>query len=59
MARMNRYPHMKCFMESEAAGDDQLLRGELITIINIMAGRLNTKSLRPHVVAPVGTFTPY
>jgi hypothetical protein len=46
-------------MESEAAGDDQLLRGELITIINIMAGRLNTKSLCPHVVAPVGTSTPY
>ncbi|PYI00547.1 hypothetical protein BO78DRAFT_329788 [Aspergillus sclerotiicarbonarius CBS 121057] len=50
-------PHMKCLMESDAVGDERLLRGELITIINIMTGRLNTKSLRPHVLAPVMVFS--
>ncbi|OGM39297.1 hypothetical protein ABOM_011967 [Aspergillus bombycis] len=46
-------PHMKCLMESEVAGDDRLLRGELIAIVKIMTARLNTKSLRTHTVAPV------
>ncbi|KAB8225398.1 hypothetical protein BDV33DRAFT_198779 [Aspergillus novoparasiticus] len=48
-----RLPHMKCLMENEVAGDDRLLRGELIAIGKIMTAWLNTKSLRPHTVAPV------
>ncbi|KAI9041454.1 uncharacterized protein KD926_006850 [Aspergillus affinis] len=48
-------PHMKCMMEGgEAVGDDRLLRGEILAIIQVMAGRLNTKSVRPHVLALVG-----
>ncbi|KAH8423130.1 uncharacterized protein LDX57_000886 [Aspergillus melleus] len=46
-------PHVKCMMESDSVEDDRLLRGEIITIIQIMAGRLNTKSVRAHVMAPV------
>ncbi|KAB8257904.1 hypothetical protein BDV32DRAFT_126626 [Aspergillus pseudonomiae] len=46
-------PHMKCLIHSEATGDNRLLRGELIAIVKIMTARLNTKSLRPHTVAPV------
>ncbi|KAE8335339.1 hypothetical protein BDV24DRAFT_171433 [Aspergillus arachidicola] len=48
-----RLPHMKCLMESEVTGDNRLLRGELIAIVKIMTARLNTKSFRPHTVAPV------
>lgn len=40
-------------LESDAFGDDRLLRGEIMTITDIMAARLRTKSLRPHIVAPV------
>ncbi|PYI01199.1 hypothetical protein BO78DRAFT_464824 [Aspergillus sclerotiicarbonarius CBS 121057] len=46
-------PHMKCLMESEATGDDRLLRSEIVAIIKTMVARLNTKSLRPHLMAPV------
>lgn len=47
------YPHFKVMLESEINGDDRLLRGEIITITDIMATRLKTKSLRQHTVAPV------
>ncbi|KAE8154999.1 hypothetical protein BDV25DRAFT_146821 [Aspergillus avenaceus] len=47
------YPHFKAILESEAIGDDRLLRGEIMTITDIMATRLRTKSLRPHIVAPI------
>ncbi|KAJ6187773.1 hypothetical protein N7519_002681 [Penicillium mononematosum] len=33
--------------------DDRLLRGEIMTITDIMAARLKTKSLRQHIVAPM------
>ncbi|KAF5864251.1 hypothetical protein ETB97_008248 [Aspergillus alliaceus] len=46
-------PHIKCLIESEAISDDRLLRGELMAIIKIMIGRLDTKSLDTHIVAPV------
>ncbi|RAK96359.1 uncharacterized protein BO80DRAFT_392121 [Aspergillus ibericus CBS 121593] len=46
-------PHVKCLMESEATGDNRLLRSEIVAIIQTMVARLNTKSLRPHIVAPV------
>lgn len=52
-ARDEPLPHMKCMMESELDGDDRLLRGELVAIIRTMATRLRTRSLRPHVMAPV------
>ncbi|RAK79452.1 uncharacterized protein BO72DRAFT_457114 [Aspergillus fijiensis CBS 313.89] len=45
-------PHFKVMLESDAFGDDRLLRGEIMTITDIMAARLRTKSLRPHIVAP-------
>ncbi|KGO41765.1 hypothetical protein PEX1_031160 [Penicillium expansum] len=47
------YPHFKVIVESDVNGDDRLLRGEIMTITNIMAARLRTKSLRPHIVAPL------
>ncbi|GKZ40207.1 hypothetical protein AbraIFM66950_003407, partial [Aspergillus brasiliensis] len=31
------YPHFKAMLESEAIGDDRLLRGEIMTITDIMA----------------------
>ncbi|KAF9252396.1 hypothetical protein CBS147333_256 [Penicillium roqueforti] len=37
----------------EANGDGRLLRGEIMTITGIMAGRLRSKRLRAHVVAPM------
>ncbi|KAJ5584402.1 uncharacterized protein N7459_004202 [Penicillium hispanicum] len=46
-------PHFKAILESEAYGDDRLLRGEIMTITDMMAGRLRTKSLHPHIVAPM------
>ncbi|PYI05894.1 hypothetical protein BO78DRAFT_397749 [Aspergillus sclerotiicarbonarius CBS 121057] len=46
-------PHMKCLLANDIPGDDRLTRGELISIVNIMVGRLHTKHLRPHVLAPV------
>ncbi|KAE8349395.1 hypothetical protein BDV28DRAFT_141316 [Aspergillus coremiiformis] len=47
------FPHCKVIVESGVNGDDRLLRGEIMTITDIMYGRLNTKALRPHIVAPV------
>ncbi|RAH87673.1 hypothetical protein BO86DRAFT_351692 [Aspergillus japonicus CBS 114.51] len=46
-------PHFKRLVRSEVAGDERLLRGELITIINSMINRLSFKSTLPHKVAPV------
>ena len=51
----SNYPHFKVMLASDAMGDDRLLRGEIVTITDIMAARLRTKSLRPHIVAPVRT----
>ncbi|KAJ5491893.1 hypothetical protein N7453_009990 [Penicillium expansum] len=47
------YPHFKVIVESDVNGDDRLLRGEIMTITDIMAARLRTKSLRPHIIAPL------
>ncbi|GLA22770.1 hypothetical protein M752DRAFT_329032 [Aspergillus phoenicis ATCC 13157] len=47
------YPHFKAMLESEAIGDNRLLRGEIMTITDIMAARLRTRSLRPHINAPL------
>ncbi|PYI16464.1 hypothetical protein BO99DRAFT_390659 [Aspergillus violaceofuscus CBS 115571] len=47
-------PYFKVMLESDAIGDEsKLLRGEIMTITDIMAARLRTKSLRPHIVAPI------
>lgn len=47
-------PHMKVLMYSGIIGNkDKLFRGELLAVIDVMYGRLNTKSLRPHTIAPV------
>ncbi|KAJ5969732.1 hypothetical protein N7501_005980 [Penicillium viridicatum] len=43
----------KVILESDVNGGDRLLRGEIMTITDIMAARLRTKSLRPHIVAPI------
>ncbi|GLA90878.1 hypothetical protein AtubIFM57143_000485 [Aspergillus tubingensis] len=40
-------------LESEAIGDGRLLRGEIMTITDIMAARLRTRSLRSHIIAPM------
>lgn len=47
------YPHFKVIVESRAIGDNRLLRGEVMTITDIMATRLREKPLRPHIIAPV------
>lgn len=47
------YPHFKVMLESDANGDDRLLRGEIMTITDIMTTRLRSKSLGSHIVAPV------
>lgn len=48
---------MKWWMYNEVEGVDddngKLTRGEIISITKVMIARLNTKSLRPHVIAPV------
>ena len=38
---------------SSMTANRKLLREELLAIIDVMRGQLNTKSLRPHVIAPV------
>ncbi|OOF97551.1 hypothetical protein ASPCADRAFT_129231 [Aspergillus carbonarius ITEM 5010] len=53
----SNYPHFKVMLASDAMGDDRLLRGEIVTITDIMAARLRTKSLRPHIVAPILVFS--
>ncbi|OJD23817.1 hypothetical protein ACJ73_04830 [Blastomyces percursus] len=51
-------PHMKVLMYSGIIGnEDELFRGELLEIIDVMCRRLNTKSLRPHIIAPVLLFS--
>ncbi|GKZ23591.1 hypothetical protein AbraIFM66951_009864 [Aspergillus brasiliensis] len=46
-------PHMKAIVENDAIGDDTLLRGEIMTISDIMRARLRSNTLRPHIVAPM------
>ncbi|GES63202.1 dienelactone hydrolase family protein [Aspergillus terreus] len=48
---------MKCIVETDVIGDDRLVRGELITILQVMRGRLHTKYRRSHIVAPVMLFS--
>jgi hypothetical protein len=50
------YPHFKVIVESEVNGDDRLLRGEIMTITDIMTARLKTDVLNQHIVVPVGPF---
>lgn len=45
-------PHMKCIVETHVIGDDRLIRSELITILQVMRGRLHTRYPRSHIVAP-------
>ncbi|GKZ80055.1 hypothetical protein AnigIFM56816_004270 [Aspergillus niger] len=47
------HPHMKAIVENDVIGDNRLLRGEIMTITDIMRGRLRSKTLRPHIVAPM------
>lgn len=44
---------MKAIVENDVIGDNRLLRGEIMTITDIMRVRLRSKTLRPHIVAPV------
>jgi hypothetical protein len=44
---------MKASMVYNIDGDERLLRGELLTLIRIMEGRLSLKSLAEHVLVPV------
>ncbi|OQE15549.1 hypothetical protein PENFLA_c031G04856 [Penicillium flavigenum] len=41
------YPHFKVILEIEAIGDDRLLRGEIMTITDIMAARLKDQVAPP------------
>ncbi|GKZ20232.1 hypothetical protein AbraIFM66951_001439 [Aspergillus brasiliensis] len=50
---LESYRVQLAMLESEAIGDDRLLRGEIMTITDIMAARLRTKSLRLHIIAPM------
>ncbi|PLB37005.1 uncharacterized protein BDW47DRAFT_126690 [Aspergillus candidus] len=59
-----RHPHMKVLMYSSSSSSiittepHHLLHEELLlVIIDVMLGRLNTQSLRPHIVAPVILFS--
>ena len=44
---------MKAMVISDAVRDERLLRGEVLTIIDIMRGRLTHKATRAHIDAPV------
>lgn len=49
---------MKVLMYTSATvKEDQLFRGELLAIIDVMRGRLHTKSLRSSTIAPVRLFS--
>ncbi|KAK2768593.1 hypothetical protein FQN54_000449 [Arachnomyces sp. PD_36] len=51
-------PHMKVLMRSNITGNEnELFRGELVAVADVMRGRLHTKSLRPHMIAPVLLFS--
>ncbi|OAX77498.1 hypothetical protein ACJ72_08203 [Emergomyces africanus] len=51
-------PHMKVLVYSGIIGNrDELFRGELLAIIDVMCRWLNTKSLRLHIIAPVLLFS--
>ncbi|RAH49883.1 uncharacterized protein BO95DRAFT_511275 [Aspergillus brunneoviolaceus CBS 621.78] len=50
-------PHFRCLLRREVAGDERLLRGELITIVNSMINRLSFKSTLPHTIAPVMVYS--
>ncbi|QVM12355.1 hypothetical protein D8B26_006985 [Coccidioides posadasii str. Silveira] len=53
-----KVPHMKVLMYSGIIGNEhELFRGELLAIIDVMCGRLNTRSLRSHIIAPVLLFS--
>ncbi|GLA93930.1 hypothetical protein AtubIFM57143_000783 [Aspergillus tubingensis] len=46
-------PHIKAIVENDAIGDGRLLRGEIMTITDIMRARLRSNTLRLHIVAPM------
>ncbi|GFN10638.1 hypothetical protein AtubIFM55763_009564 [Aspergillus tubingensis] len=46
-------PHIKAIVENEAIGDGRLLRGEIMTIKDIMRARPRSNTLRLHIVAPM------
>lgn len=50
-------PHIKAIVENDAIGDGRLLRGEIMTITDIMRARLGSNTLRLHIVAPVQSFS--
>ncbi|KAE8147338.1 hypothetical protein BDV25DRAFT_160576 [Aspergillus avenaceus] len=50
-------PHMKCMVIHATEGDERLLRGELLTIIDIIRGRLSHKATRASVNAPILLFS--
>nr|KMM68380.1 hypothetical protein CPAG_04709 [Coccidioides posadasii RMSCC 3488] len=53
-----KVPHMKVLMYSGIIGNEhELFRGELLAIIDVMCGRLNTRSLRSHIIAPVSALS--
>ncbi|OQE44794.1 hypothetical protein PENCOP_c002G08485 [Penicillium coprophilum] len=47
------YPHFKVVLESEVNGDDRLLRGEIMTITNVMTARLKPELPSEHLIAPI------
>ncbi|KAJ5177574.1 uncharacterized protein N7500_000273 [Penicillium coprophilum] len=47
------YPHFKVVLESEVDRDDRLLRGEIMTIADIMTARLKPQLPLEHTIAPV------
>lgn len=51
---LRKQPHIKCMISTDAAWDDRLLYGEIITILGIIRQRLRTPETRKHVDAPVG-----
>jgi hypothetical protein len=52
--RYAEVPHLKALIHYGIVGNDhELFRDELLAIIDVMCGRLNTKSLRSHTIAPV------
>ncbi|PWY95913.1 hypothetical protein BO94DRAFT_507316 [Aspergillus sclerotioniger CBS 115572] len=53
----DHHPHLKAMVINEAVGDERLLRGEVLTIIDIMRGRLTHKVTRAYVNAPILLFS--
>lgn len=55
----HEYPHLNCAMVYDVdRDDDHLLRGELLTIIRIMHGRMRWRCWVDHMVIPVSFLSP-